>query len=147
VKRISRSAIVERGAAELYALVQDIESYPGFLPWCTGAQVRERTAERTVATLSVGVGAVRQSLTTENANFPARLIRMKLLEGPFRRFSGTWRFTPLGAHAAKVEFALEYEFPNRAAAALLEPVFHRIADTIVEAFARRAGAGHGKVAR
>jgi ribosome-associated toxin RatA of RatAB toxin-antitoxin module len=147
MKRISRSAIVEHGAAQLYALVEDIESYPRFLPWCTGACVRERTPERTVATLCVGVGRVKQSFTTENANFAGRLIRMRLLEGPFRRFAATWRFTPLGSRASKIEFALEYEFANRAVATVLEPIFGRIADTMVEAFTRRAGASHDKAAR
>jgi ribosome-associated toxin RatA of RatAB toxin-antitoxin module len=147
MKRISRSAIVERSAAELYALVEDIGSYPQFLPWCVEAHVRERTPGRTVATLTVGMTGIRQSFTTENANRPGESIEMRLLEGPFRRFSSHWRFTPLGAHAAKIEFALSYEFANRVIAKALDPLFERIADTMVEAFTRRAEMLHGKAAR
>jgi ribosome-associated toxin RatA of RatAB toxin-antitoxin module len=140
MKRITRSAIVERGAEEVYALVEDIESYPDFLPWCLAARVRERSPGRTVATLTVGVKGVRQSFTTENANRPGRAIEMRLLEGPFRRFAAAWRFTPLEAHAAKIEFHLEYEFANRLVARALEPLFEHIADSMVAAFARRAEA-------
>ncbi|MGH8703829.1 MAG: type II toxin-antitoxin system RatA family toxin [Burkholderiales bacterium] len=147
MKRISRSAIVERSAHELYALVEDIEQYPDFLPWCLAARVRERVPGRTVATLTVGVQGMTQSFTTENSNSPGRAIAMRLLEGPFRRFAAAWRFTPLGMRAAKIEFALEYEFANRMAAEALEPLFDRIADSMVEAFARRAQKGHGKAAR
>jgi ribosome-associated toxin RatA of RatAB toxin-antitoxin module len=140
MKRIARSAIVECSAEAFYALVEDIEAYPSFLPWCAAAQVRERTAARTVATLTLGVKGVRQSFTTENSNQPGRAIEMALLEGPFRHFGAQWHFTPLSAEAAKVEFALEYEFSSRVVAALLEPVFSRLADSTVDAFARRAAA-------
>lgn len=138
MKRISRSAIVECSAAAFYALVEDIEAYPAFLPWCAAAEVRERTPGRTVAALTLGVKGVRQSFTTENTNVPGRSIDMRLLEGPFKRFAAAWRFTALQAHAAKVEFSLEYQFANRLVAATLGPVFSRIADSTVEAFARRA---------
>lgn len=141
MKRIARSAIIESSAEALYAMVEDIESYPSFLPWCAAAQVRERGPGRTVATLTLAVKGLRQSFTTENTNLPGLSINMRLLEGPFRHFSATWRFTPLQqARAAKIEFALGYEFSSRIVAAVLEPVFSRIADSTVEAFAHRAGA-------
>lgn len=147
MKRIARSAIVECSAEQLYALVEDIESYPEFLPWCLEAHVRERSPGRTVATIRVGVRAIRQSFTTENANFPGKGIEMRLLEGPFRRFAAHWKFTALGAQAAKIEFALGYEFANRVIAKALDPLFEHIAGTMVDAFTRRAQALHGKTAR
>ena len=138
MRQIARSAIVARSADELYALVEDIESYPSFLPRCTAATVRERAPGRTVATLTFGVKSLRQSFTTENLNVPGRSIDMRLLEGPFKRFSAGWRFTALEPGAAKIEFSMDYEFASRALAALLEPLFEGIADDMVEAFARRA---------
>jgi len=140
MKRIARSAIVECSAESFYALVEDIESYPSFLPWCAAARVRERTLGRTVATLTLAAKGLRQSFTTENANQRGRSIDMRLLEGPFRHFEAHWRFTPLQADAAKVEFRLEYQFAGGVAGRLLDPVFGRLADGTVEAFVRRAGA-------
>ena len=138
MRRISRSAIVECSAQAFYALVENIEAYPAFLPWCAAAQVRERAPGRTVATLTLGAKGVRQSFTTENTNVPGRSIHMRLLEGPFKRFAASWRFTELQAHACKAEFSLEVQFANRLVAATLGPVFSRIADSTVEAFTRRA---------
>jgi ribosome-associated toxin RatA of RatAB toxin-antitoxin module len=143
MKRIRRSAIVEHAAAELYALVADIESYPQFLPWCVAARVHDRTATTTRATLTVGLKGLRQSFTTQNENRPGDAIDMRLVEGPFRSFSASWRFTALSAGACKIDFALEYEFSSRTLARLLEPLFDRIADTMVDAFARRADQVHG----
>lgn len=140
MKRIARSAIVECSAGAFYALVEDIEAYPSFLPWCAAAQVRERVPGRTVATLTLVAKGLRHSFTTENANRPGQAIDLRLLEGPFRHFAAHWRFTPLRAEAAKIEFTLEYEFASRLVARLLDPVFSRLADRTVEAFVGRARA-------
>jgi ribosome-associated toxin RatA of RatAB toxin-antitoxin module len=138
MKRISRSALVEHSASDIYTLVEAIEDYPGFLPWCIAARVSERTPERTVASMDVGLKGVRQSFSTENIKQPGRGMEMRLIEGPFRSFGAAWRFTPLGERAAKIEFSLSYEFSNRLLAKVLEPVFDHIADTMVDAFIRRA---------
>ncbi len=143
---MARSAIVEHSAAAVYSLVDDIESYPEFLPWCRDAKVLEREPGRTVATLTVGVRGIRQSFTTENANRPGEGIDLRLVEGPFRSFSAVWRFTPLDEHAARIEFSMEYAFSNRVLAKVLAPLFDRIADTMVTAFSRRADQLHGKAA-
>jgi len=143
MKRIARSAIVPHSAAQLYALVEDIESYPRFLPWCVGAEVRSRGPGATLATLTVGVSGVKQSFTTQNENRAPEAIDLKLVEGPFRHFAAAWRFQPLGGQACKVEFSMEFEFSSRTLATLLRPVFEHIADSMVNAFTRRADEIHG----
>jgi ribosome-associated toxin RatA of RatAB toxin-antitoxin module len=138
MKRVSRSAIVECSAEKFYGLVEAIESYPDFLPWCAAAEVLERAPGRTVARLTLAVPGVRQSFTTENSNVPGRSIDMRLVEGPFRKFEASWRFTPLGTAACKAEFSLGYEFASSLAATALQPVLNRLADSTVDAFSRRA---------
>jgi ribosome-associated toxin RatA of RatAB toxin-antitoxin module len=144
LKRVVRSAIVEHSAEAVYALVDDVESYPEFLPWCRTANVLERGPGRTVATLTVGVRGVRQSFTTDNANRPGEGIDLRLVEGPFREFSAAWRFAALGEHAARIEFSMEYEFSSKVLGKMLEPLFDQIADTMVNAFSRRADQLYGK---
>lgn len=139
MKRIVRSAIVEHSAAQMYALVDDIERYPSFLPWCRDARVEEVDGRRR-ATLTVGLRGLRQSFTTLNENRPGEAIDMQLVEGPFRRFTAAWQFRPLGAEACNVEYTMEYELASAALARLLEPLFDHIADTMVDAFKRRADA-------
>jgi ribosome-associated toxin RatA of RatAB toxin-antitoxin module len=143
MKRIARSAIVAHSTAQLYALVEDIESYPRFLPWCVGVEVKSRTPDSTVAALAVGMRGVKQSFTTQNENRAPEAIDLRLIEGPFRHFAAAWRFRPLGERACKVEFSMEFEFASRALATLLRPVFEHIADTMVNAFTRRADEIHG----
>lgn len=143
MKKISRSAIVGHTTAELFALVEDIEAYPRFLPWCLETRVHERTAEATRATLTVGLHGLRQSFTTRNENRAGEAIDMRLVEGPFRRFAAAWRFSPLSARGCRIDFSLQYEFSSRSLARLLEPLFDGIANGMVDAFARRADEVYG----
>ena len=138
MKKIARSAIVEHSAAEMYRLVEDVESYPEFLPWCAAATVHSRTGTETRATLEVGMRGIRQAFTTLNRNRPDEGIDMELVEGPFRAFSAAGRFNALGPNACSIEFSMDYELG--AAGKLLEPLFDHIADTMVDAFSRRAAA-------
>jgi ribosome-associated toxin RatA of RatAB toxin-antitoxin module len=136
MNKIARSAIVDHSAAEMYRLVEDIEAYPQFLPWCVATQVHERDAGTTRATLTVGLRGIRQSFTTINRNRPGEAIDMALVEGPFREFHATWTFDALEEKACRIEFTMAYELGT--AAKLLEPLFSHIADTMVDAFSRRA---------
>src|SRR5258708_15332588 len=145
MKRIARSAIVEHSAGQIYARVHDIEAYPRFLPWCVAATVDQRGPDGTRATLTVGVRGLRQSFTTLNRSRPGEAIDLSLVQGPFRRFAAAWRFTPLSERASRIEFSLEYDFSSRALAKLLEPLFDRIADTMVDAFTQRAAQVYGGV--
>jgi ribosome-associated toxin RatA of RatAB toxin-antitoxin module len=143
MKRIARSAIVEHSAEEMFALVDDIESYPRFLPWCAAAKVDERTPTGVRATMTMGMRGLRQSFTTQNENRPGESIELRLVKGPFQRFAGAWRFKPLSGEACSIEFSLEYEMAG-ALSRILEPLFDSIADTMVDAFARRADAVYGR---
>jgi len=118
--------------------VEDIEAYPGFLPWCSAAVVHERRAGTTKATLTIGLPALQQSFTTLNENRPGEAIDMRLVEGPFRRFGAQWRFVSLSPQACRIEFSLQYEFSSRTLGRLLAPLFDGIADSMVDAFVRRA---------
>ena len=142
MKRIERSALVEHSAADMFALVDDIESYPRFLPWCA-AVVVEPAGDRKRATLTAALHGLRQSFTTLNENHPPQSIDMRLEKGPFRHFNAAWRFAPLSERACEIRFTMEYEFASRALGRLLVPLFDRIADTMVDAFTRRAEEVYG----
>jgi ribosome-associated toxin RatA of RatAB toxin-antitoxin module len=147
MKKVTRSAILEHSAQQVYRLVEDIEAYPQFLPWCVAARVHERTESQTRATLTVGMPGLRQSFTTRNLNRPGESIEMKLVEGPFKSFEATWRFTPLSPGACRIDFTLRYEFASRMLARLLEPLFDGIANSMVDAFTRRSAEMHGREGR
>ena len=140
---IVRSALVTYSAAEMYALVENIEAYPEFLPWCQSTEVLERGEGRTIARLSVGLKGINQSFTTHNANRPGESIELRLVEGPFRSFHAAWKFAPLQAKASRIEYSMTYEFSAGLLANVLNPLFDHIADTMVDAFTKRALSVYG----
>lgn len=140
---VQKSVLVPYGAPRMFELVERVEDYPLFLPWCGGTLVHERAPDRVLATVRIDFRGLKQSFTTENRQERDRLITMTLRDGPFERLDGQWRFTPLREDASKVEFALDYAFAGALLSRALSPVFDQIAATFVDAFVRRAEATLG----
>jgi ribosome-associated toxin RatA of RatAB toxin-antitoxin module len=141
---VEKSVLIERSAQQMFDLVEDIESYPEFLPWCSETRVDFRDERRTVATLHISFHAIKSHFTTENAKESPTWMGMKLVDGPFRRLEGGWRFKPLAENACKVEFQLSYDFSSKLFEKIIGPVFSQITNTFVEAFVKRADQVYGK---
>lgn len=135
---VEKSVLVEYSAQQMFELVDRVEDYPRFLPWCGGTSVSFRDDTRIVATIRIDYHGLRQSFTTENVRRAPHGIEMRLRDGPFRHLDGSWRFLPLGVEACKVEFRLHYEFSTQLVEAVVRPVFGVIANNLVDAFVERA---------
>jgi len=135
---VSRSVLVAYTPEQMFSLVDAVERYPEFLPWCSGTSVSLRDETRTRATIEIRYRGISQSFTTENAKRAPTDMTIRLVEGPFRELDGQWRFVGLGERGCKVEFRLRYEFSSRLLAKLLGPVFDFIANSLVDAFVKRA---------
>ena len=141
---VNKSVLVDFSPEQMFALVDAVERYPEFLPWCGAASVAYRDQHKTRATIHIDYRGIKQSFTTENLKAPGQTIRVKLVDGPFKRLDGNWRFVPLGGHGCKVELRLHFEFSSKLLAKLVGPVFNYIANTFIDAFVRRARATYGK---
>jgi ribosome-associated toxin RatA of RatAB toxin-antitoxin module len=128
----------------MFELVDDVDTYAQFLPWCRSARVLSRNVDEVHATVEIAHGALRKSFTTLNRLQKGKMIEMRLVEGPFRRLEGYWRFDSLGERACKVTLDLEFEFSTRLIAMALGPVFNQITGTLVDAFVKRAEQVYGK---
>jgi ribosome-associated toxin RatA of RatAB toxin-antitoxin module len=140
---ITKSVLVEYSPEEMFTLVDGVERYPEFLPWCGSSSVSYRDDHTTRATIHINYRGIKQSFTTENAKESARSMAVRLVEGPFKILDGTWGFTPLAGHGCKIEFRLHYEFSSWVLEKMVGPVFNYIANTMVDAFVRRAETIYG----
>ncbi|HVS25855.1 MAG TPA: type II toxin-antitoxin system RatA family toxin [Burkholderiales bacterium] len=136
--RVERIVLVPYTAQQMFALVDGIENYPQFLPWCSGTLVTRRDDKVTAATLHINYRRLKLSFATENTKEMPRLIEMKLVKGPFRHLEGGWRFIELGGEGCKIEFQLQYEFSSKLVEKLLSGAFQHIADSFVDGFIKRA---------
>lgn len=141
---INRNALVPYSAQEMYRLVDDIPAYAEFLPWCKSAQEVNRNEDEVTARLDLAYSGMEKSFTTRNRVHKDKIIEMRLVEGPFKHLEGFWRFDSLGEQACKVSLDLEFEFSNRLVGMAMGPVFSQIANTLVDAFSKRAEQVYGK---
>lgn len=140
---VHKTVLLGYSAEQMFALVDRVEDYPQFLPWCGGVEVRERGEHKLIATLKINFHGVRQSFTTENTNDPPHSMTMQLLEGPFKHLHGTWNFKPLREDACRIDFDLQYEFSNKLIEGVIGPVFNMIATSFVDSFSKRAEQVYG----
>lgn len=135
---VKKIVLIEHPANRMFDLVDRVEDYPLFLPWCGGSDLLQRTPQVTKATIHINYHGIKASFTTENDKEYPKHMLIRLVNGPFRQLDGDWRFTQLGEKACKIEFGLRWEFATRILDTAIGPVFNHIANTFVEAFVKRA---------
>ena len=140
---VKKSALVPYSASQMFNLVYDVAAYPQFLPWCHSARVISETPDKICGQIEVQRMGIHQTFSTCNRFERDRLMYIDLLDGPFRKLVGAWRFTPLREDASKVELELEFEFSGRLIDKAFGGVFNQIANTLVDAFCKRAEEVHG----
>jgi ribosome-associated toxin RatA of RatAB toxin-antitoxin module len=140
---VQKTVLIEHSAQQMFDLVDRVEDYPQFLPWCGATELRLRDDSTTTATLHINYHSVKAHFTTENAKERPTAMSIRLIDGPFRRLEGAWHFKPLAENACKIEFSLTYEFSSKLFEKVIGPVFSHIANTFVDAFTKRAGQVYG----
>ncbi|UAA39879.1 type II toxin-antitoxin system RatA family toxin [Paraneptunicella aestuarii] len=135
---VNRSALVPFSAETMFDLVNDVLSYPKFLPGCVNADVHEESDSHMRASLLIKKAGVNQWFTTSNELSRGKHILMSLVDGPFTSLQGGWKFTALAEDACKIELSLEFEFSSKLVELAFGKVFSSIANNMVKAFTDRA---------
>ena len=136
--QISRTALVPYSAEQMFQLVNDVKSYPQFLPGCTGSRVLDCGPTEMTAAVDVSKAGISKTFTTRNTLAANQSILMQLVDGPFKKLIGGWKFTPLSANACRIEFHLDFEFTNRLIEIAFGRIFKELAANMVQAFTHRA---------
>lgn len=135
---VQRSARVAYTAAQMFELVNDIERYPQFLHWCSGARVDSRQGNMMEATLDIGVVGFQQSFKTRNTLTEPERIQIELVSGPFRRLRGDWRFKDLEDGSSEVVLSLAFEVTSSPFGVVFSKVFEELAGAQMTAFVDQA---------
>jgi ribosome-associated toxin RatA of RatAB toxin-antitoxin module len=135
---LSRSALVMHSVEQMYQLVNDVESYPKFLPDCSDSRLISHQGNEMTASLLVAKGGLKKWFTTKNVLTPNKQVLLHLVDGPFKQLTGTWQFTALSDHACKISLQLEYEFASKVFDLAFGRVFNQLANNMVQAFTLRA---------
>lgn len=139
MSHIQRSALVHYSPHEMYQLVNDVAEYPAFLPWCRSSKVISETEYEMTASVEIAKGVLNKTFTTKNQLTTDLRIDIELVDGPFRKLCGHWKFDPLKvSNACKVSLDLEFEFDSAMMSIAAKPVFTQIANSLVDSFSKRA---------
>ncbi len=141
---INKNALVPYTPEQMFGLVDDINAYKIFLPWCSDSIELERGIAEVKATVELSKGSIKKSFTTHNILKKHNSIEMQLVDGPFKKLHGFWYFKSLqGGSSCKIELDLNYEFSNRLVSMAIGPVFTTVANNLVDSFIERAKTLHG----
>jgi ribosome-associated toxin RatA of RatAB toxin-antitoxin module len=144
VQSVKRSAIVPYSAQDMFDLVSDIGTYGDFLPWCSGTEILSADADEVVASIAIAYGSLNKSFTTRNRLQAGKMMEIRLVEGPFSHLQGYWHFEPLDETSSKISLDLEFKFASKLIALAVGPMFTKVANSLVDAFCKRAEAAYGK---
>ena len=135
---VQKSALVRYSAQQMFDLVNDIEAYPQFLPWCSDSRILTRMDDIIEAELMIAKGGFKKSFSTRNRVDDGGTITVSLLDGPFSYLEGVWHFMPLREDASKISLDLEFEMHGKLASLAFGAVFNQICNTMVSSFTSRA---------
>ncbi len=136
--KVEKSALVKYSAIQMYELVNDIESYPKFLPWCSGTRILTKQENIIEAEIQISKVGFNKSFSTRNTYDGAGKLVMTLIEGPFSSLNGVWKFMPLRDDASKISVNLEFEMNGKLANIAFGNVFNQICNTMLNSFTERA---------
>jgi len=139
---ICRESILPYSPEEMFNLVDDIEKYPEFLPWCSSAHVLSRKEDEVRATLQLSWHGIEKSFTTCNRTQRNKMIEVRLISGPFKQLEGFWMFESHEG-GCRVVLNLEFEVASGLFSFALGPLFSQVATTLVDAFSARAAVVYG----
>jgi ribosome-associated toxin RatA of RatAB toxin-antitoxin module len=140
---VQKSALVKFSAQQMFDLVNDIEAYSEFLPWCGGSRIIKREDGLVEAELLIAKGGFKKSFSTRNKIDSGRSMTISLLSGPFSSMEGKWSFIPLREDASKISLDLEFEMTGKLASLAFGAVFNQICNTMVSSFTARAKEVYG----
>lgn len=141
--RIHKTALVPYKVEEMFTIVNGIREYPKFLPWCKSVTIHSESPSEIVATIKMGGAGLEKAFTTTNVIRANERIEMRLLKGPFSHLAGDWDFQSLGKEGCKISLDLEFDISNPLLRLSLGPVFSKIANSLVDAFVKRADELYG----
>ena len=138
LKAIKKKRIVPYSSHQMFDLVDDIEQYPSFLPWCRKSHIHKRTNKEVEASLIVGFRGIDKTFSTRNILERPREIEIQLIDGPFRSLNGLWGFSDINKRQSEIKLNLQFEILISPLSHFFESFFEQIVNSQISAFENRA---------
>ena len=135
---INQQRHLQWSAEEMFDLVADVKRYPEFLPWVVATRIKSDSESEMVADMMVGFSALREKFTSRVHKDRPRRIAVEYLDGPLKRLSNTWGFTPHEDGGCVIDFNVDFTFRSAIFEKLAGQYLDRAFRKMVAAFETRA---------
>ena len=138
MKKIYKEEDINIDIETIFNLINDIESYPNYLPWCTDTEVKKESENIIIGKIYISKSFIKWSFSTKNTILKNSSISLEFVDGPFENLDGKWLFTSLDNHNTKVSLEINYKFKSSLIELSIEPIFTSIMNSILKSFIQQA---------
>tara|TARA_B100001769_G_C21779698_1_gene425560 strand:- start:138 stop:575 length:438 start_codon:yes stop_codon:yes gene_type:complete len=135
---INKSEEINVNKEMIFDLINNVDNYETFLPWCSSSSIISRRDNLIVAEIEISKSFVNWKFKTENTFEKNKVINLQLIDGPFSHLEGFWKFEAINKFNTSVTLYLEYKFDNKLIEMSLKPVFSNIMSSILDSFISEA---------
>ena len=138
MKRIYKQEDINIDKSTIFNLINDVENYPNYLPWCTSTKVDRKSESLLIGEIFISKSFIKWNFSTKNKIEKNKSIRLELVDGPFDSLDGQWLFSTIDEHNTKVSLEISYKFKSSIIELSIEPIFTSIMNSILESFIQEA---------
>jgi coenzyme Q-binding protein COQ10 len=128
---------------QLFELVERVDRYPEFLPWCIAARLKSREDNVAIWDLVIGFKMIRERFTSRvTLQPPAPELHPRIdvvyADGPFRYLNNHWIFERQPDGTTVIDFYVDFEFRSKLLQSIMGLLFNEAVKRMVAAFETRA---------
>ena len=138
MKNIHKEEDINIDIETIFNLINDIKSYPDYLPWCTRSEVKEESADIIIGKIFISKSFINWNFSTKNTIKKNESISLELVDGPFESLTGKWLFSSINQFNTRVSLDIDYKFKSSIIELSIEPIFTSIMNSILESFIQEA---------
>ena len=137
MKNYSRTFSIYQPINEVFDVLNDIEEYQSFIPFCIDSKIIEENDDEIKASLRLSFMGTSTQFISNNKYKSNEFIEMNLVEGPFSFFKATWIFKRIHNEETQLTFKMSYTILNPMIDLLFSKNIDVVSQRIIEAFKKK----------
>jgi|TARA_B100000586_G_C19849931_1_gene318212 ribosome-associated toxin RatA of RatAB toxin-antitoxin module len=130
---IKKEAIILKDVETVFNIVNRVELYKNFVPYCVKSEIILEENNFMEAKLEFNLKGLITSFTTRNEICENEYINMKLIDGPFKYLDGKWEFKSIDKKTI-IYLIINYEADSKIVEYTVGKSLEKITNYLLKAF-------------